>query len=60
MDVGGRQIGLCRGTPDHDGSRGAGFPLDLLDVFHELLGQIHLGLAFLHVSAVKLLDVGPD
>ena len=57
MDVARTQKRLRRGAPDHDRALGTGAFLDLSDVRHELLGKVHLVLAFFDVSAVELFHV---
>ena len=48
---------LGRAAPDHHQPVGAARLLEVADVLANLLGQLHLVLALLHVGAVELLDV---
>ena len=48
---------LGRSTPDHHQAVGSRAFLEVTDVCAHLFGQVHLRLAFFHVTAVEFLDV---
>ena len=57
MRFGRLDVGLGRSAPHGDQATGAARLLEVADVVAQLLGEIHLGLALLHVGAVDLLHV---
>ena len=54
---GGLDVGLGRSAPHGDEATGAAGLSEIADVVAQLLGEIHLGLALLHVGPVDLLHV---